>query len=74
MPYDNPGRLRPRQYVDIISYILSINGLPAGDVEMKRDVRTLRQIRIDGPLAGGERDAGECAKDTIEEDLIEWRE
>ncbi len=74
MPYDNPGRLRPRQYVDVVSYILSINGLPAGDEEMKTDERALRQIRIDGPFASGERDAGECAKDTIEEGLIEWRE
>ncbi len=74
MPYDNPGRLRPRQYVDIVSYILSINGLPAGDEEMKSNERTLRQIRIDGPFASGERDAGECAKDTIEEGLVEWRE
>ena len=45
MPYDNPSRLRPRQYVDIISYILSINGLPAGAEEMKSDARALRQIR-----------------------------
>ena len=74
MPYDNPGRLRLRQYVDIVSYLLSINGVPAGDEEMKGDERTLRQIRIDGPFASGERGAGECTKETIEEGLIEWRE
>ena len=30
MPENNPGSLRPREYVALIAYILELNGMPAG--------------------------------------------
>ena len=30
MPQNNPGSLRPREYVAMIAYILELNGMPAG--------------------------------------------
>ena len=30
MPQDNPGSLQRRDYVDVLAYILELNGLPAG--------------------------------------------
>ena len=40
MPEDQPGSLPPQQYADVIAYILQLNGLPPGDVELAtaRDV------------------------------------
>ncbi|MDX1578528.1 MAG: cytochrome c [Gemmatimonadota bacterium] len=34
MPEDNPGGLRDQEYLDVIGYILSINGLPTGEAEI----------------------------------------
>ena len=63
MPEDSPGRLRPREYADILAYLFSLNGLPAGETEMKADLEALEQIRIeaaqeptaDGQVPGGAR-------------------
>ena len=31
MPYNDPGALKKQQYLDVLAYILSKNGYPAGD-------------------------------------------
>jgi hypothetical protein len=37
MPSDGPGKLSRRQCVDIVSYVLSANGFPAGNAELESD-------------------------------------
>ena len=51
MPEGNPGSLSPEEYANIISYILSENGYPAGEVDLAADQPTLASIRIEA--AGG---------------------
>lgn len=50
MPEDNPGRLKRREYIDIITYFFKLNGLPTGENELEREA--LRQIQIEGPFGG----------------------
>lgn len=50
MPQNKPRTLSPEQTVDLIAYILSANGLPAGDVPLAHDVDTLKAIRVDAGL------------------------
>ena len=44
MPMNSPGRLIPQAYIDIISYLLKTNGMPAGDAELMPDIEQLKQI------------------------------
>lgn len=44
MPEDNPGSLPRRDYVDMIAYILKLNGMPPGDAELSTGASRLRQI------------------------------
>lgn len=37
MPYDDPWSLSRQQVTDVLSYILELNGLPAGDAELATD-------------------------------------
>ncbi|HIA58509.1 MAG TPA: hypothetical protein EYO00_01225 [Gammaproteobacteria bacterium] len=37
MPADNPGSLLLDEYTDVIAYILSENGFPAGDMKLDPD-------------------------------------
>lgn len=37
MPADNPGSLMFEEYTDVIAYILSENGFPAGDTKLDPD-------------------------------------
>ena len=37
MPADNPGSLLLEEYTDVIAYILSENGFPAGDMKLDPD-------------------------------------
>jgi len=37
MPYDNPYSLTREQVTDVVTYILTLNGLPAGDTELAPD-------------------------------------
>ena len=37
MPADNPGSLMLDEYTDVIAYILSENGFPAGDAKLDPD-------------------------------------
>jgi mono/diheme cytochrome c family protein len=43
MPEDNPGTLKPQQYVDVIAYFLQLNKYPAGKAELNPDeIKTIR--------------------------------
>ncbi len=46
MPEDNPGSLTAEEYVDVIAYMLSVSGMPAGDDELPPDSRGLARIVI----------------------------
>jgi len=47
MPISNPGQFSDQQYVDIIAYMLSYHGAPAGDEPLPPDVEVLNDIRIE---------------------------
>jgi len=50
MPQDEPASLTAQAYVDIISFILSGNNMPAGEKELPSDMEALKQIKfIAGP-------------------------
>jgi S-disulfanyl-L-cysteine oxidoreductase SoxD len=47
MPLDDPGRLSPQEYADIVAYLFKINGYPAGNAVLPPDRERLKQLRID---------------------------
>jgi S-disulfanyl-L-cysteine oxidoreductase SoxD len=47
MPNDDPGKLKREQYADVVAYILSINGYPAGEQELPSDDEALKALKID---------------------------
>jgi mono/diheme cytochrome c family protein len=47
MPEDQPGKLTINEYVDIIAYVLNLNGYPQGEAELAADEAELRKVRID---------------------------
>jgi len=42
MPLDKPGELKPDEYLDVVAYVLSVNKLRAGEVELGRDPAALQ--------------------------------
>jgi S-disulfanyl-L-cysteine oxidoreductase SoxD len=46
MPQDNPGSLKHREYLDLLAYILSLNGMPAGGEELTARPEALKRILI----------------------------
>jgi quinoprotein glucose dehydrogenase len=46
MPQDSPSSLPVQTYVDIVAYILQVNKLPAGKVELKRDADLMKAMMI----------------------------
>jgi hypothetical protein len=48
MPDNNPGGLSRSQYADIVSYLLQLNGMPAGNLPLSSDMKLLERIRIAG--------------------------
>jgi mono/diheme cytochrome c family protein len=44
MPPDAPGRLPLGTYVEIVAYILGVNGVPAGTREMPADMKALASL------------------------------
>jgi S-disulfanyl-L-cysteine oxidoreductase SoxD len=46
MPKNDPGSLSPQEYVDVMSYILKLNKMPAGKTELPADSTKLSAIRI----------------------------
>lgn len=47
MPKSDPGSLTPRQYILVLTYLLKMNGLPAGNEELPADTLSLNRIRIE---------------------------
>src|SRR6266850_3348963 len=48
MPPNDPGTLSRQQIVDILSYVLSVNGFPTGKSELDSKPEVLKQVRIEG--------------------------
>ena len=48
MPEDNPNSLTDQENVDVMAYMLSVGGMPEGDVELEADPRSLARVVI-GP-------------------------
>lgn len=48
MPEDAPGSLSDQQYVDVIAYILEMNGFAPGDAELTATEAALDQFVMDG--------------------------
>lgn len=46
MPKNDPGTLSLEEYADVLAYILRLNRLPVGDVELPTDTTALRRIRF----------------------------
>jgi mono/diheme cytochrome c family protein len=46
MPQSNPGSLKPREYVDLLAYILSLNDMPAGTEALPTNPDGLKKILI----------------------------
>lgn len=49
MPFSAPGSLEPQQYADVVSFVLSENGYPAGEAELAPDAEALEQFVLDDP-------------------------
>jgi hypothetical protein len=47
MPKSEPGSLSGREYTLVLAYLLKMNGMPAGSVELPADSVALSRIRID---------------------------
>jgi mono/diheme cytochrome c family protein len=46
MPKNNPGSLKPREYVSLLAFILSLNDMPAGTEELPLPSEGLTKILI----------------------------
>jgi mono/diheme cytochrome c family protein len=46
MPKSDPGSLAPKEYAQVIAYLLKINGNPAGRADIPADTAALRGITI----------------------------
>ena len=47
MPQDNPGSLSRQQTADIVAFVLSKGGYPAGERELAREAEVLKGIRFE---------------------------
>jgi mono/diheme cytochrome c family protein len=47
MPENNPGSLTDEEYIDVIAYMLSVSGIPTGDVELEPDPQSLARVVIE---------------------------
>jgi mono/diheme cytochrome c family protein len=46
MPQDGPSLVSDEIKADVLAYIMSMNGMPAGNAELKADMRALDEIKI----------------------------
>lgn len=44
MPQDRPGSLTPQQYIDVVAYILQLNGIQPGERELPPDLALLGRM------------------------------
>lgn len=47
MPQDRPGSLSQQQYTDIVTYLLDLNGMPAGDSPLAPEEEALKNVLIE---------------------------
>ncbi len=47
MPESEPGALSKAQYAQVVAYILQLNQMPAGELELAAEADSLKDIRID---------------------------
>ncbi len=57
MPYESPGILPANEYLEVMVFLFSLNGVKPGEEELPLDTAQLHGITIDGPFewAGGGR-------------------
>ena len=58
MPKSDPGSLTPEEAAQVIAYILKINDVPAGDVDLPSDIELLKKIKFETARA----DAGKAER------------
>ncbi len=46
MPADKPGTLKPEQVADVLAFIFSKGGFPAGETELSAQADTLKEIKF----------------------------
>jgi mono/diheme cytochrome c family protein len=46
MPQDSPMSLSRQAYIDVVAYILKVNGFPTGRQELETDPATLKAIKL----------------------------
>ena len=49
MPEDNPGSMKPEEYVDVMAYLLKLNAFPTGEVELPAGKDALSAIVMEKP-------------------------
>ena len=49
MPFDQPASLLPRQYAELLAYVLQVNGFPTGSSALSWDLNELAGITLDLP-------------------------
>ena len=47
MPKNDPGSLSEQEYIDVVAYVLKLNHMPSGKVDLPTDSKKLAAIRID---------------------------
>ncbi len=53
MPDDDPSSLEPEDYAAVLSYVLSVYGLPTGDADLPIEEEILKTIVIERPERPG---------------------
>ncbi len=61
MPDENPGTLTQQQYIDVTTYVLKLNKLPAGEVEFTGDSASASAVRLPLPPPGEVEVTGDTA-------------
>jgi hypothetical protein len=46
MPKNDPGSLSPKEYTQVMAFLLKLNGMPAGRADLPADPAALRTITI----------------------------
>jgi cytochrome c5 len=50
MPKQDPASLTPKEYVQVVAYLLKINEAPPGKEELPADAEALKKIKIEMPV------------------------
>ena len=46
MPWDAPGTVSPQENIDVVGYLLKMNGIPSGATDLPTETEQLDRIRI----------------------------